>query len=177
MGFVLFLMAMTMLLGSWIETRLTDETSKSGIRAWAVPIVFFGTLAAIIWWAEAWPALIGMVLTIFCAVIVGLSPVVPRAVKDSPWMIHILAMVVYVSIVSNWFGCKRADAIIAGHGAHTPRLRTEAGARRNLVLIGRLGDSYTLWDPVGKTATLFPASDIRALELARKTAPVMPAKE
>lgn len=170
-GFVLFLMAVAMLLGGWIETRLTGETLKGGVRAWAVPIVFFGTLAALIWWAEAWPALIGMVLTIFCAVIVGLSPVVPRAVKDSPWMIYILAMVVYVSIVSNWFGYKRADAIIAGHGAHTASLRTEAGARSNLVLIGRLGDTYALWDPVEKTAALFPASDVRTLELARKTQP------
>jgi len=174
MGFVLFLLAVGMLLASWIEARLTGETAKGGVRAWAVPTLYFGALAILIWWAEAWPALIGMALTLCCALAIHLSPVVPRAIKDSPWMIYLVVMVVYVSVVSSWLGEKRAEDITAGGKAYTSTLRSEAGVRGDLVLIGRLGDTYALWDPAKKTTTIFPASDITSLEIARKGSSAVP---
>jgi len=175
MGFVLFLLAVGALLGGWIEGRLTGEAAKGGVRAWLVPTIFFGALAFLIWWVEAWVALIGMALTICCALAVQLSPVVTRAIKDSPWMIYLLAMVVYVSVVSSWLGEKRAGDITAGDQTYTSILRTEAGLRGDLVLIGRLGDTYALWDPAKKTTTIFPASDITSLEISRKGSSVVPA--
>ncbi|UWU58965.1 hypothetical protein NDR96_08890 [Stenotrophomonas maltophilia] len=42
---------------------------------------------------------------------VRLSPVLPAAVKDSPWLVYALAMIVYVPISSNWLGFERAEAI------------------------------------------------------------------
>lgn len=174
MAFVLFLLAVGMLLASWIEARLTGQTAKGGARAWVVPIVFFGTLAGLIWWAEAWVALIGMILTLCCALAVQFSPVVPRAIKDSPWMIHSLLLLVYVSVVSSWLGEKRAADITTGDQPYTSILRTEAGTRGDLVLSGRLGDTYGLWDHAKKTTTLLPASDITSLEIARKATSVVP---
>ncbi len=174
MAFVLFLLAVGMLLASWIEARLTGETAKGGARAWVVPIVFFGTLAGLIWWAEAWVALIGMILTLCCALAVQFSPVVPRAIQDSPWMIHSLLLLVYVWVVSSWLGEKRAADITTGDQPYTSILRTEAGTRGDLVLLGRLGDTYALWDHAKKTTTLLPASDIPSLEIARKATSVVP---
>lgn len=176
MAFALFVLAVGMLLASWIEARLTGETSKGGARAWMVPTIFFGTLAGLIWWAEAWVALIGMALTLFCALAVQLSPVVPRAIKDSPWMIYLLVLMVYVSVVSIWLGEKRAVDITKGDQSYTSILRTQAGTRGDLVLIGRLGDTYALWDHAKKTTALFPASDVTSLEIAREGSSVVPAK-
>lgn len=173
-GFVLFFLSVGMLLASWIEARLTDETAKGGARAWVVPTLYFGTLAVLIWWIEAWPAVIGMILTLCCALAVHLSPVVPRAIKDSPWMIYLLVLLVYVSVVSSWLGEKRAGDITAGGQLYTSILRTEAGIRSDLVLIGRLGDTYALWDHAKETTTLFLASDITSLEIVRKGSSVVP---
>ncbi len=177
MAFVLFLLVVGMLFASWIEARLTGETAKGGARAWVVPIAFFGTLAGLIWWAEAWVALIGMILTIGCALAVQLSPVVPRAIKDSPWMIYSLVVMVYVSVVSSWLGEKRAGEITTGGQPYTSILRTEAGTRGDLVLIGRLGDTYALWDHAKKATALFPASDVTSLKIARKGSSGVPLKD
>lgn len=55
--------------------------------------------------------MIGVALTGICAMAVRLSPVLPAAVKDSPWLVYALAMIVYVPISSNWLGFERAEAI------------------------------------------------------------------
>ncbi|WMJ69188.1 hypothetical protein [Stenotrophomonas sp. 24(2023)] len=34
-------------------------------------------------------------------------------------------------------------------------------------LVGRLGDSYVLWDPARKTTILVPVADVRKLEIAQ----------
>lgn len=170
MGVVLFLMAMAMLLGGWIEARLTEESSKGPLRAWLSPVAFFGALGALIWWANAWPILVGMVLTIVCAVVVQLSPVVPRTVKESPWLIYFLVMAVYVSIASGWLGYERAGKIVNSGGTYTATVSTEAGDRGGLNLIGRLGDTYALWDPGQKATTLVPAGDVKTIEIKRKAA-------
>jgi len=62
-----------------------------------------------------------------------------------------------------------------GGQTNTFILRTEAGLRGDLVLIGRLGDTHALWDPAKKTTTIFPVSDITSLEIARKGSSVVPA--
>ncbi|HHA2536648.1 TPA: hypothetical protein ACOEBE_004340 [Stenotrophomonas maltophilia] len=38
-----------------------------------------------------------------------------------------------------------------------------------LGLVGRLGDSYVLWDPVQKAAVLVPVDNVSRLEIAQKT--------
>lgn len=82
-----------------------------------------------------------------------LSPVVPRNVKDSPWLIYVVVMLVYVSIVSSWFGSERAKTIDAGHSKFTAAASIDGNAQSGLSLIGRLGDCYALWDPVGHYST------------------------
>ncbi|WP_079221884.1 hypothetical protein [Stenotrophomonas maltophilia] len=168
MGVVLFLMAMAVLLGGWAEARLTEESSKGPLRAWLYPIAFFSALGAVIWCTKAWPVLIGMALTITCAIVVKLSPVVPRAIKDSPWLVYFLVMTVYVSIASSWLGHERAGSIVAGGASHTTSVSTDDGTRNGLNLIGRLGDTYALWDPEQKAIRLVPAGDVKAIEISRK---------
>ncbi|KAA9001519.1 hypothetical protein FJU31_06055 [Stenotrophomonas cyclobalanopsidis] len=168
MGVALFLMALAILLGGWLEAQLSEEIPKGPLRAWLSPIAFFGGLGALIWWANAWPILIGMTLTIACAVVVQLSPLVPRGVKESPWLTYFLVMAVYVSIASSWLGYERAGRIAAGGEMYTATVSTEAGVRGGLKLIGRLGDTYALWDPSRQATTLVPAGDIKTIEIMRK---------
>jgi len=167
-GVVLFLMLVALLLGGWLEAKLTRSSSKSRLFAWLGPVFFFGVLGASIWWTNAWHILIGFLLTIACALIVHLSPVIPVAVKNSPWLIHALILLVYVSIVSDWLGVSRARTISAGDGAYVVAITTEEGVQDGLTLVGRLGDSYVLWDQVRKIVLLVSADDVESLEIARR---------
>ena len=107
-GMVLFLMLLASLFGGWVEIKVTSGSSKSKLFAWLFPMLFFTGLGLLLWWSNTWPLLIGLLLTIICALIVQLSPVVPATVKDSPWLIYALVMLVYVSIVSSMLGSGRA---------------------------------------------------------------------
>ncbi|WP_314402010.1 hypothetical protein [Stenotrophomonas rhizophila] len=167
-GMVLGLMLITLLLEGWVEGKLTGINTARNRFAWLAPVLFFTGLGAIIWWASAWVLLIGMLLTVGCLLVVTLSPVVPGVVKESPWLAYIVAMLVYVSIASHWLGSERARAIIDGNGKHLATVIIETETLRDLNLVGRLGDTYALWDPARKTAVLVPAGDVRKLETARK---------
>ena len=169
-GFVLFLMTMALLLGGWIEPKVTGEGSTSRVRSWLVPLVFFAGLGALIWWTNAWLLIVGFVLTFVCALTVKLSPVVPKAAKESPLMIYFMVMVVYVSIASSWLGLERAQTITTGGSKFTAGLATEHEAYAGASLIGRLGDSYVLWEPARKTTILIAVGDTRSLNLARREA-------
>lgn len=59
-GMVLFLMLVSLLLGGWIENKLTDQRSKKTLFSWLVPTIFLSGLGALIWWSNAWPILIGL---------------------------------------------------------------------------------------------------------------------
>lgn len=65
-GMVLGLMLITLLLGGWVEGKLTGINTVRNRFAWLAPILFFTGLGAIIWWASAWVLLIGMLLTVAC---------------------------------------------------------------------------------------------------------------
>ncbi|WP_312236350.1 hypothetical protein [Stenotrophomonas sp.] len=166
-GMVLFLLLISLLFGGWIQSKLDNRRSNKGMLSWLAPTLFFAGLGALIWWANAWPVLIGLLLTIVCALVVQLSPVVPRSVKNSPWLIYFMVMIVYVSIVSNWLGSERAEAIAFGRSKYTAAVSTDGDAQRGLTLIGRLGDCYVLWNPVQKAATIVPVSDVKVLEIAQ----------
>lgn len=166
-GIVLFLMLVSLLLGGWVDSKLINGHSRGAPLSWLAPMVFFTGLGALIWWANAWPVLIGLLLTIICALAVQLSPVVPRAVKDSPWLIYSIVMLVYVSIVSNWLGAERAATIADGRSKYTATVSVGGSTQDRLILIGRLGDCYTLWDPVQKVAKIVPVGDVKTLEIAR----------
>lgn len=97
-----------------------------------------------------------------------LSPVVPAAVKDSPWLIYALVMLVYVSIVSSMLGSGRAATISSGGGKHVTAVTVDGKVQDGLSLIGRLGDSYAMWDPARKAAVLVPVGDVGRLEIVRK---------
>jgi hypothetical protein len=167
-GMVLFLMLLASLFGGWVETKVTSGSSKSKLFAWLVPVLFFTAIGLLLWWSNTWPLLIGVLLTVICALIVHLSPVVPTAVKDSPWLIYALVMLVYVSIVSTTLGSGRAGTISSGGGKHLAAVTVDGKVRGGLSLIGRLGDSYALWDPARKTAVLVPVVDVGRLEIVRK---------
>ncbi len=74
-----------------------------------------------------------------------LSPVLPAAVKNSPWLVYALVMIVYVPISSNWLGFERAKAITSGSSKHTVNVTIDEKVQGSLGLVGRLGDSYVLW--------------------------------
>ncbi len=106
-----------------------------------------------------------------------LSPVVPAAVKDSPWLIYALVMLVYVSIVSNMLGSQRAEKISSGGGKYVTAVTVDEKVESELSLIGRLGDSYALWDPARKATVLVPVGDVRRLEIVRKGVIPVPAAQ
>jgi len=149
-GMVLFLMLLASLFGGWVEMKVTSGSSKSKLFAWLFPVLFFTVLGLLLWWSNTWPLLIGVLLTVICALIVHLSPVVPTAVKDSPWLIYALVMLVYVSIASSMLGSQRAEKISSGGGKHVTAVTVDGKVQGDLNLIGRLGDSYALWDPARK---------------------------
>ncbi|MBO1750049.1 hypothetical protein [Stenotrophomonas indicatrix] len=172
-GMVLFLLLVALLFGGWVETKVTSGSAKSKLFAWLFPILFFTGLGLLLWWSNSWPLLIGLLLTIICALIVQLSPVVPATVKDSPWLIYALVMLVYVSIVSTTLGSERAGTISSGGGQHVAAVTVDGKMEGGLSLIGRLGDSYALWDPARKATVLVPVGDVGRMEIVRKG--VMPA--
>lgn len=167
-GMVLGLMLVALLFGGWLEVKLTGTTTMRNRLSWLAPVLFFAGLGAIIWWAGAWVLLIGILLTIGCLLVVTLSPVVPGAVKKSPWLVYSVSMLVYVSIASSWLGSERARAIIDGKAKHLSTVTIESDTLSDLNLIGRLGDTYALWDPVRKTTILIPTGDVKKLETTRK---------
>ena len=167
-GMVLFLMLVTMLLGSWVEGKLTGGSTGGKLLRWLAPVLIFGGLGALLWWVNAWPLLIGVLLTCICGLAVHLSPMVPSAVKDSPWLIYALVLLGYVSIASSWIGLERAKAISSGSGKYTVAVSSDGKLQDGLSLIGRLGDSYALWDRARKVAVLVPAGDVGRMEIGRK---------
>ena len=98
---------------------------------------------------------------------VRLSPVLPAAVKNSPWLVYALVMIVYVPISSNWLGFERAKAITSGSSKYTVNVTIDEKVQGNLGLVGRLGDSYVLWDPVQRAAVLVPVDNVSRLEIAQ----------
>jgi hypothetical protein len=60
---------------------------------------------------------------------VRLSPVLLAAVKDSPWQIYVLVMLVYVPISSSWLGFERGRAITSGSSKYTIKVTLMRGCR------------------------------------------------
>lgn len=173
-GMVLFFILIALLLGGWVERKVTAAPSQANLLMWLTLALCLVGMGALLWWSNAWPVLIGVALTGICAMAVRLSPVLPAAVKDSPWLVYALVMIVYVPISSNWLGTKRAKAITSGSSEYTVNVTIGERAQDNLSLVGRLGDSYVLWEPVQKATVLVPVGDVRRLVIAQK--PVLPAK-
>lgn len=99
-----------------------------------------------------------------------MSPVLPAAVKKSPWLVYVLVMLVYVPITSSWLGADRAAKITSGGSRFAVSVTDDGKVRGGLGLVGRLGDSYVLWDPVRKSAILLPVDGVGRLELAQEPA-------
>ncbi|WP_303635514.1 hypothetical protein [Stenotrophomonas tuberculopleuritidis] len=176
-GMVLFLMLVALLFSGWVEVKLTSASSKSKRFAWLGPTIFFTGLGALLWWSNAWPVLIGLFLTIICALAVHLSPVIPTAVKDSPWLIYAMVMLVYVSIASSWLGSERARTISSGAGKYVTTVIVDGSVQGGLSLVGRLGDSYALWDPAREAAVLVAVGDVGRLEIMRRGVTPAPASQ
>lgn len=173
-GMVLFLMLVALLLGGWIEGKLTTNTPTASPLIWLALVLFLVGMVALMWWSNGWPLLIGTALVGICAAVVRLSPVLPASVKDSPWLIYVLAMLVYVSFSSNWLGSERAKKITTEGSEYTATVTTDGKVQGGLNLVGRLGDSYVLWDRARKLAILVPVDDVGRLEIARGS--LLPAK-
>ncbi|WP_251267591.1 hypothetical protein, partial [Enterobacter hormaechei] len=88
--------------------------------------------------------------------------------KDSPWLIYALVMLVYVSIASSMLGSQRAEKISSGGGKHVTAVTVDGKVQGDLRLIGRLGDSYALWDLARKATVLVPVGDVGRLEILGK---------
>ncbi|HDS1530308.1 TPA: hypothetical protein QEK88_000125 [Stenotrophomonas maltophilia] len=173
-GMVLFFILIALLFGGWVEGKVTARPPQANLLMWLTLALCLVGMGALLWWSNAWPVLIGVALTGICAMAVRLSPVLPAAVKDSPWLVYTLVMLVYVPISSNWLGLERAKAITSGCSKYTVNVTIDEGVQGSLSLVGRLGDSYVLWDPAQRTAVLVPTGDVSRLEIAQK--PVLPAK-
>lgn len=171
-GMVLFYILIALLFGGWIEAKVTASTPQTSLLMWLILVLCLVGMSALLWWSSGWPVLIGVALTGTCAIAVRLSPVLPPAVKDSPWLVYVLVMLIYVPISSNWLGIERASAITSGGSKYTTNVTIDERVQGSLSLVGRLGDSYVLWDMAQKTAVLVPAGDVSRLEIARK--PVLP---
>lgn len=166
-GLVLGLMFIAALLGGWLEGRLASiSPDRKALRRVASVVLLLG-MAAILWWANAWTIMMGGLLTIVSLVVVALSPAVPAAIKNSPWLTYMAVMVIYVSIASSWLGAERAQRVVQGKERHFVGVATEAETLNGLKLIGRLGDTYALWDPARETTVLLLASDLKKLEIMR----------
>jgi hypothetical protein len=170
MGLALGLMAVAILLGDWLGDKLTSISRDRRVLGLFAPVSLLLGLGAIIWWANAWAVLIGALLTVACLAVVTVAPTVPAAIKKSPWLTYTVVMLVYVSIASNWLGTERAKKITQGGEKHVANITFESGSLSSLNLIGRLGDTYVFWDKVRKTTVLLPASDLKTLEIRRRTA-------
>lgn len=173
-GMVLGLLLFASLLGGWLEGKLSSIQEERRVLRFVAPLALFIAIGALLWWSNAWVLLAGALLTLVCVVAVTLSPVVPASIKDSPWLIYIVLMLVYVSITSHHMGAQRAQKIKQGDGRYLSTVRIEAETLNGLNLIGRLGDTYALWDPSRKTTVLLPADDLKKLEIVQKGAAVAP---
>jgi len=173
-GMVLFFILIALLFGGWVEGKVTARPSRANLLMWLTLALCLVGMGALLWLSNAWPVLIGVVLTGMCAMVVRLSPVLPAAVKDSPWLVYALVMIVYVPISSNWLGFERAKSITSGSSEYTVNVTIDEKVQGSLGLVGRLGDSYVLWDPSRKAAILVPVSDVSRLEIVRKA--VLPSK-
>ena len=173
-GMVLFFILIALLFGGWVEGKVTATTSQANLPMWLTLALCLVGIGALLWWSNAWPVLIGVVLTGICAMAVRLSPVLPAAVKDSPWLVYALVMIVYVPISSNWLGLERAKAITSGSSKYTVNVTIDERVQGSLGLVGRLGDSYVFWEPEQKAAILVPVANVSRLEIQGR--PVLPAK-
>jgi len=166
-GVVLGLMLIAILFGGWLEGKIVSTSPDRKVLTWIAPVALLVGVGAIIWLASAWTILLGGLLTVVCVVVVANSPVVPISVKSSPLLIYAVAMLVYVSIASSWFGAERAKKIVQGEGKYISSATVGPKTLDGLNLIGRLGDTYAFWDMAQKTTLLLPASDLKSLEIAR----------
>ncbi len=173
-GMVLFFILIALLLGGWVEGKVTATPSPANLLMWLTLALCLVGMGALLWWSNAWPILIGVALTGICAMAVRLSPVLPAAVKNSPWLVYALVMIVYVPISSNWLGFERAKAITSGSSEYTVNVTIDEKVQGSLGLVGRLGDNYVFWDMAQKTAVLVPVGGVRRLVIAQKN--VLPDK-
>lgn len=170
-GMVLFLMLFAMLFGGWLEKKVTDTTPRFSPLVWLLAVIVLIGLGLCLWWTNGWPVLIGVALTGVCALTVQMSPVLPAAVKKSPWLVYVLVMLIYVPITSSWIGADRAAKITSGGSMSAVSVTVDGKVQGGLALVGRLGDSYVLWDPVRKSAILLPVDGVSRLESARLPRP------
>lgn len=171
-GFVLGLMLFASLLGGWLEGTLSSIKPERQVLRFVAPLTLLIAVGALLWWANAWVLLGGALLTLVCVVAVTLSPVVPPSVKDSPWLVYVVLMLVYVSIASNHMGAERAQKIMRGEARYVSIVRIDSETLNGLNLVGRLGDTYALWDQSRKTTILLPAEDVKKLEILKKISAV-----
>jgi hypothetical protein len=173
-GIVLGLLLLAMLLGSWLEEKISNIPSKQKLLSKFAPLALLLCLGAIIWWADGWVVLAGAVFSVVCLVIVKLSPVVPSAVKNSQWLIYIVLMLVYVSITSSWLGAESAQKIARGEGKYLSNIETDEGRLEGFYFLGRLGDTYVVWDLDRQATIVVPGSGVRKLDLVRSRAKLPP---
>lgn len=169
-GMVLFLMLFAMLFGGWLEKKVTDTTPRFSPLVWLLAVIVLIGLGLCLWWTNGWPVLIGVALTGLCALAAHMSTVLPAAVKKSPWLVYVLVMLAYLPITSSWLGADRAATITSGGNRFTVAVTVDGKVQGGLGLVGRLGDSYVLWDRVRKSAILLPVDGVRRLEVARVSA-------
>lgn len=87
-GMVLFFILIALLFGGWVEGKVTATPSQANLLMWLTLALCLVGMGALLWWSNAWPVLIGVALTGICAMAVRLSPVLPAAVKNSPWLVY-----------------------------------------------------------------------------------------
>jgi len=169
-GMVLFLMLLALLFGGWLSGKVSASTPRSSPLVWLMlPIALVG-LGLTLWWSNGWPLLLGAALTGICAAAARVSPVLPDIVKDSPLLPYLLVVFAYVPISLSWLGFERGQTITSGGSKFTVAVTVDGKVQGGLGMVGRLGDSYALWDPAQKRAILLPVDDVSRLEIERASA-------
>lgn len=64
-----------------------------------------------------------------------------------------------------WLRTRQGD--YSGSSKYTVNVTIDEKVQGNLGLVGRLGDSYVLWDPVQRAAVLVPVDNVSRLEIAQ----------
>ncbi|WP_111178252.1 hypothetical protein [Stenotrophomonas maltophilia] len=62
-GMVLFFILIALLLGGWVEGKVTATPSQANLLMWLTLALCLVGMGALLWWTNAWPVLIGVALT------------------------------------------------------------------------------------------------------------------
>ena len=167
MGVTLALMAVAALVGAGFEAG-ANRTGKRRVIGVLIGTGFIAGCIYVLWISKAWPLVIGATASIVFVVIIMLSPVVPRAIKESSSLPFGAMAIVYVSFASAHLGGERAKSIIVGERERVANVILAGGDDRVMSFVGRLGDTYVFWSKITREVVLIPCEEVKTFSISVK---------